>query len=698
MVTFFSIVSPASAQIVEDVEVRSRTTGYQIRFNFFLPLRYQSHSPRKKGDILLIQLRPLSSLGFDDPDLLNQLAEREILSWDKSIPVPIKEMTYEGDSPDRPTLTLRFNEEVEFDVRSSGDFRSLIVTLLIEKKAEEEKAFVKQEIPDPGITDVDPKIAKIFEEAKAEMEKENYRRAIQLYTKILNKPDTSLHQNAQELLGLARHRNGQLAHAKSEYDKYLQKYPEGAGAERVRQRLAGLLTATAQPKGKLRKTKKPGIPGETVWNSEIYGSLSMFYSRDETFRENGEDTVNRSDVTADLDFNARLRSDRFDLRTQFVGSDEVDFRKGGSGNETRISTLSFEAKDFKTGLYGRVGRQSRSSGGVLGRFDGALFSYDLTQKVKVNTVLGYPVRSSNSNAVDTDRKFYGVNFDLGTFFEHWDFNTFFIDQYVNGITDRRAVGGEVRFLHPKFSFFNLVDYDVSYNELNLFLVNAHYSLPTKTRLSMVLDYRKSPILTSSNALQGQGVEEVSDLLNIFSEEEVRQLAMDRTAKSRSGTLGVTQDLNENYQLSFEVTASKLSGTPASPASGGVDATPETGTDLFYSTQLIGTNLFTEGDVTILGLRYFDTDSNDSYSLIANTRFSVTRDFRINPRVQLEYRKNKTSDGDRFKIRPLLRLSYRWKKWLRLEFEGGMEWNKETTLGEVDRSRGYFISTGFRANF
>ena len=53
----------------------------------------------------------------------------------------------------------------------------------------------------------------------------------------------------------------------------------------------------------------------------------------------------------------------------------------------------------------------------------------------------------------------------------------------------------------------------------------------------------------------------------YTEEEVRQLAMDRTAKSRSGTLGVTQDLNDNYQLSFEVTASKLSGTPAS---GGVD--------------------------------------------------------------------------------------------------------------------------------
>ena len=49
MAILFSTVSPAFARIVEDVEVRSRTTGYQIHFKFFLPLRYQSHSPRKAG-------------------------------------------------------------------------------------------------------------------------------------------------------------------------------------------------------------------------------------------------------------------------------------------------------------------------------------------------------------------------------------------------------------------------------------------------------------------------------------------------------------------------------------------------------------------------------------------------------------------------------------------------------------------------
>lgn len=698
LVAFLASTVPAHAVIVEDVSVRSRSTGYEIQFRFFLPLRYESHSPGKEGDVLVVQLRTVSSLGFDDTELLQELRKREILSWDRSIPVPIKELTYEGDTPDRPTLTLRFNEAVKFDVRSSADFRSLIVNLKADKKAAPEPpaAAAPTEAPlhETDLTGVPQKIAELMETARLAMVDEDYRRAVQLYTKILRLPDSPAHADAQEFLALARERNRQLAHAKAEYEKYLSLYPKGPGADRVRQRLLGLVTAAAKPRERL-KTAEPAAEGASPWDSRVYGSLSMFYNHDVTEPDNGEAVVNRSDLATHLDFNTRLKSDRYDLRFQFVGSDDYDFRDGEEGNETRVSILSLEGKDLRHGLYGRVGRQTQSSGGVLGRFDGAYFSYDLTRKVKWNTVLGFPAPSSSSAPVDTERKFYGVNFDFSPFSDRWNFNTFFIDQYVDTLTDRRAVGLEVRYFDPRLAFFSLVDYDISYNDLNLFLMNGNYTFPTKTRLSLVLDYRKSPLLATSNAMQGQGVEEFSDLLKIFSEDEIRDLARDRTARSTSGTFGITQDLNANYQLSFEVTASELSGTPAS---GGVEANPGTGVEFFYSTQLIGTNLFTEGDVTILGLRYFDTMNHNSYSAIINTRFSINRDFRVNPRVQFEYRENKDGGGDRFNVRPLLRLDYRLTRWLRLETEGGMEWTRETALGEDERSRGYFFALGFRADF
>jgi len=80
------------------------------------------------------------------------------------------------------------------------------------------------------------------------MAKKDYSHAIALYTKILAYPNHPYRQDAQEYLGLARERNGQLAQAKAEYEAYLKLYPKGEGADRVRQRLTGLITAKAPAK------------------------------------------------------------------------------------------------------------------------------------------------------------------------------------------------------------------------------------------------------------------------------------------------------------------------------------------------------------------------------------------------------------------------------------------------------------------
>lgn len=669
-------------------------------------MRYISHRPQNKGNILRIQMRP-SVIGLDDPETIEQLGERQILSWDRSTSIPLREMTYEGGIPDRPELTLRFTRDVEFDVRNSGDLRTLIIIVRTEKPKEPEKEPEAEVIlPDPGMPTPDlsagtPRMAELMDEAGGAMIDRNFRRAVQIYTKILRNPDTVFRQDAQELLGLARDRSGQFAHAKAEYEKYLELYPEGPGADRVRQRLSGLLTAAAKPKEKLRKAKRPEV--ESDWNHQLFGSLSEFYNYNDTKLQDGTKTINQSESLTSLDFSTRSRSDRYEIRTQFFGTHEVDLRNNGSNDMTRVNNLFVDLEDRKWGLSGRFGRQSRSSGGVLGRFDGGLVSYEILPQVKINGVFGYPVVSSDDRPFDTDKHFYGASFNLGTFWDSVDFNLYAINQEVEGIDDRQAVGGEIRYFHPKRSLFSFVDYDTSYDELNIFLINGGWTFPTKTRLNLVLDYRKSPILTTSNALIGQTVQDISIILNTLTEDEIRQLAQDRTATNKSLTVGIVQDLNEKYQLVAEVTVSELSATSSSPSAPiapvvNVPANPSTGKEYFYLTQLIASNLFMEGDINIIELRYADTMSNDSYSLNLNLRYPFTPDFRINPRIQTNYRKNKNDSGESTTIRPLVRIDYRWKKWLRFEMEGGREWREDTVLGNTEKTTGYFATVGFRAYF
>jgi tetratricopeptide (TPR) repeat protein len=529
------------------------------------------------------------------------------------------------------------------------------------------------------------------EEAKNTMTEGNYARAIQLYTRILESPDEQARQEAQELLGLARERNNQLAHARAEYTKYLELYPESEGAERVRQRLNGILTAQAEPKEKLRKPEKSQEAGRV--RKDVYGSFAQYYSRDENFTDLDESTLNRSSLISDFDFTTRFRSDTFDVRSLAVVSYERDFTED-EDHEFRASSLYLDWLLTEAKFSGRLGRQSLSSSGVLGRFDGGLLSYEVVPRLTVNTVFGYPVDTSSSG-IDTDRYFYGVSADLGTFADHWDFNTFIINQVAESFTDRRAVGGEVRYFDMNTTAFSLIDYDIYYNMLNLFIFTGNHVFPNRATVNISYDYRKSPLMTTTNAIQGQGVFSLQDLLGIFTEEEIENLARDRTATYRSLILGMTQPINEKLQVSGDVTIAKLSDTPAS---GGVEAMPETGYEYYYSLQLIGSSLVKEGDLAVLGLRYSDTTRYNSYSFSLNTRYPFSRELRVNPKLVIDYRDNNNDSGEQYSIKPSLRLDYIFRKRFRLELEGGGEWSTDKLSDQTDRSHAYYVIVGYRWDF
>ena len=162
-----------------------------------------------------------------------------------------------------------------------------------------------------------------------------------------------------------------------------------------------------------------------------------------------------------------------------------------------------------------------------------------------------------------------------------------ITQENAGVKDREAVGGEVRYFDTKKSFFTLLDYDVLFNDVNIFLLIGRWTVVDGTTMNIVVDYRNSPILTTTNAIQGQGVETLDALFDRFNEDELRQLAIDHTAKSKAITIGITHQLAQDLQIIAEVTATEFGKTVASA---GVEGNPSTGTDLFYSTQLIANKL------------------------------------------------------------------------------------------------------------
>lgn len=532
----------------------------------------------------------------------------------------------------------------------------------------------------------------VMNDARQAMLEKNYSRAVALYTKVLQSSDDSQKQEAQELLGLARERNHQLAHAVAEYQIYLQRYPKGEGAERVKQRLAALLSAGESPKQTLQAAR--GRPAEFV-QTDVFGSFSQYYRRDVSSTQATGSNVDQEYLISDLDIVARRRSNDYDLRALFNGGYRHQFVQSGTGADAQIRYLYVDATDRKRNVSGRLGRQSLSTGGVLGRFDGGLFTYPLTQRWRVSAVAGYPVNLSSLNAVHTTTHFAGLSLDAGTFAQYWDFELYGIQQQNNGLLDRRAVGGELRYSRLERSLFALLDYDTSYKVLNTGMMLANWRFPNNSTLGLTLDYRRTPTLMTGNAIIGQAVTSLVDLKNRFTEQELRGLALDRTPLYRALTLSGSRPLTAKLQLSADATISVLSGTPAS---GGVEATPSTGREGYYDVQLISTDLFTANDITIFGLRYSDASTMHTTSLLANTRVPLGQNWRFNPRLRLDWQKRVAAGSHVLLVSPSVLLNYRWKRKVTFEFETGYQYSNDSVIVNSNDRRSYYLSVGYRWDF
>lgn len=532
------------------------------------------------------------------------------------------------------------------------------------------------------------RLTELTEEAKAAAAGGELTRAATIYERIAAYPVSPFRQDARELLGVVREKAGQIALAKAAYEGYLRDYADSAGAARVKQRLEALVAPPARMTARIESTRQRS-QGED-W--DLFGSLYQFYRYDQ-FQINDESArTTRSLLSTDLDVNARRRSDAMDLRTRLTGSYDHDFLDS-TESEFRAAMAYVDLATRDQVHNARVGRQTRTSGGVLGRFDGAYYGYRFSERYRINAVAGAPV-ASTADSIDTDRTLYGASMDFGPYAQSWSLSLYGVQQTVEGLTDRQAAGVELRYLSPALSVFGLADYDVYFSEPNILYVIGSGNLGDSTTISVIADRRRSPLLSTSNALIGQTARTIGELQTSFSEAQIKALALDRTAVSSSYTLNLSQAIDQRFRLSGDVTSSRVGSTPAS---GGVEAIPGSGPDWYYNLQLIGTSLLADSDLSIIGLRYVDASSYSGVAGLLNYRWRSRRRVDLNPRIRVE-RRSRDDGRVQWVYAPGLRALWSPSRAWSLELELAAELSDQQ-IGELsDKSKLYFAYVGYRYDF
>lgn len=539
----------------------------------------------------------------------------------------------------------------------------------------------------------DAERAVLFKQARAAMAARDYTHAIELLTKLTRQPEYPGRAAAQELLGLARERSGQLAHAKAEYEEYLARYPGGDAARRTRERLRALASASRNGR---RGTRGGGGDDDDEHAWRISGGASQFYRWEKSQLDTTADNTTREDqngLYTDADFIARRSGTRFDIVSRVAAGYAHDMLTDGPGNQARVSAAFFELTDRSLGLATRVGRQSRNTGGLLGTFDGVFSSYQLRPRVAINVAAGFPVESTRESP-ETDRRFFGLSTEIGPFNDRWDFGAFAVMQQLAGETDRQGVGLEGRYFVPGRTLLGMIDYDLHYQEINGAVLMGSWQLPARWAVSFSGDHRRSPVLTTRNALIGQPVQSLDQLLTLYTPAEIEQLARDRTPLADLFSIAISRPLGERFQFSLEGYGSRFSQTVAS---GNVAATPASGLEKTVQLQLSANSFMHSNDLWVFAARYQDGAQATTRSLLVASRLPVGGAWRLGPRLRVD-RRDSTLDGSRENLYvPTLRLDYvRGRTWF--ECEAGTELGKRTLTTDEETTKRYYFGLGYRLSF
>jgi hypothetical protein len=700
LATFTAVSWAVPTEVLSNVTVTEKGGIDAVRIDFALPVNYVSHSPGKHGSRLIIKVR-------FDPNLVPDTSELPLLqslSPPASDAGPLIDVTYVTED-DEPQLILNFKEDVNFTVSQVAGITNLMIFLPESLPDTEPDPMIS---PSPAteplsdlvnLTEEEEQAKKMLDEGRRALRKSKYKDAVNIFTAMMSMPENRFSQPALELLGVARERNNQAAQAKAIYEQYLEKYPEGQEAIRVRQRLAELIAAQMKPKKKLKESKTAQRRKEgNKFDSQWFGTLSQYVDYRDSYTDTLGHEVEDTRIDNQLSLSWRLRNETWDIRNYTFLSYEYDTIEGESDDGVEVSSLYSRIRNLKHRYYATVGRHLGSTPGVLGRFDGLTLGYDIRPKLRINGVYGYPVDTFDKQTIQTNIPTLGFSVDFVGYVKGLDVAPYIINQEVDGITNRQAVGVETRYFAPRFNFFNLVDYDIFFDDLNIFMLQGQIILQKRTALTFNVDHRKSPLLETSNALIQLGNDVyIEDLLNgnlgdkSYTEDELKDIAVDRTGEASLVTLGVSHSFSRNQQLAADVTYSRqksrtINVTVFDPTVDDVLAIPAVGTTTKYvvgSLQLVSTEMFFPRDTTINTLQFTNAETYDEATYRISYRVPVQTVYRIEPRLML--RRRDSDSGERLlRTIPGVRVIARTSRNFRIYSELDVEiWNFSGDTNQED---------------
>jgi len=692
------------AQPLDDVSLEYQSTGIVATIRLTAPVQYLRHFPERHGKLLEIFYNRVPGVTTYEPWVDNEVRKSPPSNLIPGFTVTTR------DQQTKPKLVIEFERDADYNVAPGKDSRSILITIRRDKAPTKAVALpflptIKAErTPPPNATltedevtlaENNKKARELMIQARDALQAKNNEAAVDTLNKLLLLPPNDYTEDGQEWVGVARERADQIDKARIEYDLYLKLYPDGEGETRVAQRLEALAGSV----GTARAGTDAGGQKKQAARLATYGSISTryYYGRiniDSTSIFNNvpstttQSLVDQSMLITTLDASERYLSEEYDNRVVFSDVAAWNFLDN-QPSRNRLNAAYGEVKNRVQNYAFRLGRQSSSGAGVLGRFDGLSASYGNPNEMSVSAVAG-----ALSDYYQVSKPvFVGGSVNKGPVL------LYAINQRAESTTDRRALGAEYRYYEGSTSAFALVDYDIYFKALNAMQALGTVGAYGGT-INFMLDHRKTPSLSIRNALIGAGTTSIDELLQTMSVSSLRDLAEARTATSNSGQIGMTYPLAQQWQVGGDLRVSNTTGLPASgttPIEGILPSTPSRGTEMSLTGQVIGNSLYTDNDIWSGSITFNASNAVNGYNIFLYNYNVFSGGWTMNTSLQY-YRLKDQFDTTTSLISPVVRGTYRIRQQLYADMDCGLEFTDSSGPQQTTKTRRFSFSAGLRWDF
>jgi tetratricopeptide (TPR) repeat protein len=726
LVLFFWVVSAYAggitssdvAQILDDPD----------RINFTVPITYLRSFPDGPSDTLRIVLN------ITDPCVAEQLLTQETKGSPKTNIITPFTLTFPeiiGKSQSgnarcsvtknrvesNKTLLVKFDTINTYKVRLGDDSQSIIIRVPL--RGEPIATFVtpKFTVPSPPST---ASAKELMASGKASMAAGEYEGATQTFNRLLNLPPNEYSQEAQELVGNARDKNGDFAKAKVEYELYVKLYPQTEGALRVNTRLAAINNGTAKVADNKFSTKKQI---NQVNQNTISGDISQSYFGSKTLSSETDAagvlrqtrTTDASYLLTNIDISDRWRHNQYD--DKFVIRDAQLHKFPPNSKLSDVNNLYQAYWDHDDKLLGysiRLGRQTGSSQGLPNRFDGAFGRYTINDKFKITGSAGVIANGSHSQTL-TNRHFYGTALEFGLPSSTVSGNVYAIQQVADNLTERRAVGTELRYFKDTTSWFGRIDYDTIYSALNTIYLQGYWIGSTEINYNLIVEHSKSPPLLAEGAISALTFTapispisplSVSGVRKVLTTQQIFDVVKYTTPEFDSIYFGGTKQVTPKRNFGGDVRLSRTQGTRGidlTPFGVDAKADPTSGTGISYAYALhaIGNNVVFADDTTRVDVGYEDNPHSYAQTLVLVNSATFRTKWLVSSSLSLVHLKGDSSLADQktFEISPTVRVSYSLLQSTSLDAELSFrKLYQDDSTGLKTRSSSESIFIGYRWDF